>query len=69
MTEKREQRATPTVTIDAREAAAYLAVNIETIYRMARAGELPHTRVGRALRFRTDKEDQPREARRRGANE
>ncbi len=41
-----------TAILDAREAAAYLAVNIETLYRMDRAGGLPHTRVGRALRFR-----------------
>jgi excisionase family DNA binding protein len=27
-------------------------VSIETLYRLARAGELPHTRVGRSLRFR-----------------
>jgi len=38
--------------LDARAAAAYLVVNIETLYRLVRAGELPHTRVGRALRFR-----------------
>jgi excisionase family DNA binding protein len=42
----------PPAVLDARAAAAYLAVHIETLYRLARAGELPHTRVGRALRFR-----------------
>lgn len=38
--------------LDARAAAAYLVVNIETLYQLVRAGELPHPRVGRALRFR-----------------
>jgi len=38
--------------LTAREAAEYLAVHIETLYRLVRAGELPHTRVNRALQFR-----------------
>jgi excisionase family DNA binding protein len=38
--------------LDARAAAAYLVVNIETLYRTVRAGELPHTRAGRTLQFR-----------------
>ena len=42
----------PPAVLDSRAAAAYLAVHIETLYRMARAGELPYTRVGRAFRFR-----------------
>ena len=41
-----------TALLDARAAAAYLVVNIETLSRLARAGELPHAREGRALRFR-----------------
>jgi len=49
---KPERDANAPALLDARAAAAYLAVNIETLYRLARAGELPHTRVGRALRFR-----------------
>jgi excisionase family DNA binding protein len=50
MTREGEDERPPTV-LDARAAAAYLAVHIETLYRLARAGALPHTRVGRALRF------------------
>ena len=47
------ERDTPSpALLDACAAAAYFAVHIETLYRLARAGELPHTRVGRALRFR-----------------
>ncbi len=42
----------PTAVMDSREAAAYLAVSTYTLRRMVRRGELPHTRVGRALRFR-----------------
>ena len=49
---QRERDDLPTAVLDARAAAAYLAVNIDTLYRLARAGELPHTRVGRSLRFR-----------------
>src|SRR5215468_4212107 len=49
---KQERDANAPALLDAREAAAYLVVNIETLYRMVRSGELPHTRVGRALRFR-----------------
>jgi excisionase family DNA binding protein len=49
---KQERDANAPALLDARAAAAYLVVNIETLYRMVRAGELPHTRVGRALRFR-----------------
>jgi excisionase family DNA binding protein len=37
---------------NAREAAEYLAVHIETLYRLVRARALPHTRVNRALQFR-----------------
>ena len=44
----------PTAVLDAREAAAYLAVSMTTLYRMIRRGELPHTRVGRNIRFRVD---------------
>jgi excisionase family DNA binding protein len=41
-----------TAVLDAREAAAYLAVKLGTLYTLVRAGELPHTRVGNNLRFR-----------------
>lgn len=47
-----EREGLPTAVMDAREAAAYLAVKVGTIYRMVRAGELPHVRVGRNIRFR-----------------
>ena len=34
------------------EVAEYLRVNPQTIYRKAKAGELPAVRIGRAIRFR-----------------
>lgn len=34
------------------ELAEYLRVNPQTIYRKAKAGELPVVRIGRAIRFR-----------------
>ena len=37
--------------LDAREAAEYLSLAVDTIYRMARLRELPSVKVGRALRF------------------
>lgn len=42
----------PTAVLDSREAAAYLAISERGLYRLVQAGELPHTRVGKALRFR-----------------
>jgi excisionase family DNA binding protein len=36
--------------VSPREAAALLGVNRETIYRLCTRGELPHLRVGAALR-------------------
>lgn len=47
----------PTAVLDVREAAAYLAVEPLTVYRLVRSGELPHTRVGRLLRFRLEELD------------
>jgi excisionase family DNA binding protein len=44
----------PTAVLDVREAAAYLAVEAVTVYRLVRSGELPHTRVGRSVRFRVE---------------
>ena len=38
--------------MDPREAAHYLRVSLTTVLRLVRAGELPHTRVGRSIRFR-----------------
>lgn len=34
------------------EVAEYLRVNPQTVYRKAKAGELPVLRIGRAIRFR-----------------
>lgn len=47
-----EREGLPTAVLDAREACAYLAVRPWTLYGLVRAGELPHTRVGKSLRFR-----------------
>jgi excisionase family DNA binding protein len=33
------------------EAAEYLGLSVDTVYRMARLRELPSVKVGRALRF------------------
>ena len=34
------------------EVAEYLRVNPQTVYRKAKAGEMPVVRIGRAIRFR-----------------
>ena len=34
------------------EVAEYLRINPQTVYRKAKAGELPVVRIGRAIRFR-----------------
>jgi len=47
-----ERDGLPTAVLDVREAAAYLALKPETVRRLVRRGELPHTRVGRSIRFR-----------------
>ena len=49
---KFERDGLPTAVLDGHEAAAYLAVDVQTVYRLVRRGTLPHTRVGRVLRFR-----------------
>ena len=49
---KFERDGRPTAVLDAHEAAAYLAVSRDTLRRMVQRGDLPHTRVGVALRFR-----------------
>jgi excisionase family DNA binding protein len=38
--------------MDKVEAARYLKVSVTTVLRLVRSGELPHTRVGRSIRFR-----------------
>ena len=47
-----ERRGYPTAVLDTHEAAAYLAVDEKTVYKLVREGALPHTRVSRSLRFR-----------------
>ena len=42
----------PTAVLDIREASAYLGVAEITLRRMVQRGEVPHTRIGRAIRFR-----------------
>ncbi len=37
--------------LNTREAAEYLGIAVDTVYRMARLRELPSVKVGRALRF------------------
>ncbi len=54
MKTKFERDGLATAVLDVREAAAYLAVVPETVYRLVRRGELPHTRVGKAIRFRVE---------------
>ena len=49
---KFEREGLPTVVMDTREAAAYLAISDRVLYDMARAGEIPHVRVGRNIRYR-----------------
>ena len=39
------------------EVAEYLRVNPQTVYRKAKAGELPAVRIGRAIRFRRSELD------------
>ncbi len=38
--------------LTAQEAADYLRVNVKTLYRLVRAGEVPGQKVGRSWRFR-----------------
>ncbi len=40
------------------EVAVYLRVNPQTVYRKAKAGELPALRIGRAIRFRKSELDE-----------
>ncbi len=41
----------PARLLTAREVAERICVHRDTVYRHAREGELPHYRIGRALRF------------------
>lgn len=38
----------------AAEVADYTQMNVQTIYRKVRSGDLPHYRIGTALRFKQD---------------
>ena len=38
----------------AAEVADYAQVNVQTVYRKVRNGDLPHYRIGTALRFKQD---------------
>jgi excisionase family DNA binding protein len=40
--------------LNVKEAAEFLNVAEATIYRLARVGTLPHTRIGRSIRFSTE---------------
>lgn len=40
------------------EVAEYLRINPQTVYRKAKAGELPTLRIGRAIRFRRTELDE-----------
>ncbi|HEX8144900.1 MAG TPA: ATP-binding protein [Pyrinomonadaceae bacterium] len=40
--------------LDAARAASYLSISRDQLYRLARSGELPHTRRGRRFRFRQE---------------
>lgn len=37
-----------------KQAAAYLGVSLPTLFRLLRADQLPHLRLGRAIRFRRE---------------
>jgi excisionase family DNA binding protein len=47
-----EQESMLTDVMTVSEVAEYLRVNPQTVYRKAKAGELPAVRIGRAIRFR-----------------
>lgn len=40
--------------LDINEACAYLKLARSTIYRLSREGVIPHTRIGRSLRFKKE---------------
>ena len=54
MTFQSQMRSNETVgrrLLNVREAARYLGLEVDTVYKKARLRELPHVKVGRALRF------------------
>lgn len=48
---------TTTEVMTVSEVAQYLRINPQTVYRKAKAGELPAVRIGRAIRFRRSELD------------
>lgn len=51
------QETPPTVqkgVLSTEEAAAYLSISKRTLFRLTRAGDLAHVRIGRALRYRPE---------------
>jgi len=44
----------PDEIMTAEELAAYLKVDLQTVYRRFRKGELPGVRIGKAIRFKRD---------------
>lgn len=49
--------ATPEPWLTAADAAAHLGYTVGTLYNKCAAGEVPHRKVGRALRFRRSELD------------
>ena len=41
----------------AAEVANYAQINVQTVYRKVQSGDLPHYRIGTALRFKQDEID------------
>ncbi len=54
--ESEKQMVTEVMTVS--EVAVYLRVNPQTVYRKAKAGEMPALRIGRAIRFRKTELDE-----------
>jgi excisionase family DNA binding protein len=44
--------------LDAQGAARYLSLGLDTLYRLVRSGELPHSRIGKSIRFRPEDLDE-----------
>ena len=44
--------------LDAKGAARYLSLGLDTLYRLVRSGELPHSRVGKSIRIRPEDLDE-----------
>ena len=55
MQQQQEQQEKKLLTIS--EVAVYLSIKVKTIYARVEAGEIPHYRIGRLIRFRLDEID------------